>query len=141
MLRSSNPILSKRDAFTPAAPQYGQAQYGQGQYREALSGYQQVPPPGPVQAPEGRMTFDDVVTKTAVTMAVLILTAAAAGISGADHEAVHAARALGMSEGQVVSQVEWPLALPLVISGLRSASSSCRLRSARAAGIWLVALG
>jgi osmoprotectant transport system permease protein len=51
-----------------------------------------------------------------------ILTATAAGISGADHEAVHAARALGMSEGQVVSQVEWPLALPLVISGLRSAS-------------------
>ena len=23
MLRSSNPILSKKDAFTPAAPQYG----------------------------------------------------------------------------------------------------------------------
>ena len=23
MLRSSNPILSKQDAFTPAAPQYG----------------------------------------------------------------------------------------------------------------------
>jgi len=78
MLRSSNPILSKQDAFTPAAPQYGQAQYGQGQYREALSGYQQVPPPAPAQAPEGRMTFDDVVTKTAVTMAVLILSAAAA---------------------------------------------------------------
>ena len=51
-----------------------------------------------------------------------ILTATAAGVSGADHEAVHAARALGMSEGQVISQVEWPLALPLVISGLRSAS-------------------
>ena len=78
MLRSSNPILSKQDAFTPAAPQYGQTPYGQGQYREALGGYQQVPPPAPVQAPEGRMTFDDVVTKTAVTMAVLILTAAAA---------------------------------------------------------------
>ena len=77
MLRSSNPILSKQDAFTPAAPQYGQTPYGQGQYREA-SGYQQVPPPAPVQAPEGRMTFDDVVTKMAVTMAVLILTAAAA---------------------------------------------------------------
>ena len=27
-----------------------------------------------------------------------------------------------MTEGQVVGQVEWPLALPLVISGLRSAT-------------------
>jgi osmoprotectant transport system permease protein len=51
-----------------------------------------------------------------------ILTATAAGIRGADHEAVHAARALGMAERQVVAKVEWPLALPLVISGLRSAS-------------------
>ena len=51
-----------------------------------------------------------------------ILTATAAGVSGADREAVHAARALGMSEGQVIRQVEWPLAVPLVLSGLRSAS-------------------
>jgi osmoprotectant transport system permease protein len=51
-----------------------------------------------------------------------ILTATAAGIHGANHEAVHAARALGMSEPQIVAKVEWPLALPLVISGLRSAS-------------------
>ena len=51
-----------------------------------------------------------------------ILTATAAGISGADHEAVHAARALGMTAGQIVGKVEWPLALPLVISGLRSAT-------------------
>ncbi|HKN43263.1 MAG TPA: ABC transporter permease subunit [Propionibacteriaceae bacterium] len=51
-----------------------------------------------------------------------ILTATAAGVRGADHEAVHAAHALGMSPWQVVSKVEWPLALPLVISGLRSAT-------------------
>ncbi len=51
-----------------------------------------------------------------------ILTATAAGIRGADHEAVHAARALGMSAAQVVAKVEWPLGLPLVISGLRSAT-------------------
>ena len=51
-----------------------------------------------------------------------ILTATATGINGADHEAVHASRALGMSAGQIVSKVEWPLALPLVISGLRSAT-------------------
>src|SRR3954468_17589404 len=74
MLRSSNPILSKQDAFTPAAPQYGQSQFGR-------SPYQQYPPeaygrPAPVQqAPEGRMTFDDVVTKTAVTMGVLAIAA------------------------------------------------------------------
>ena len=51
-----------------------------------------------------------------------ILTATAAGISGADPEAVHAARALGMTGNQVIGKVEWPLALPLVISGLRSAT-------------------
>ncbi|MBA3528126.1 MAG: ABC transporter permease subunit [Propionibacteriaceae bacterium] len=51
-----------------------------------------------------------------------ILTATAAGVQGADHEAVHAARALGMTGGQIVNKVEWPLALPLVISGLRSAT-------------------
>jgi osmoprotectant transport system permease protein len=51
-----------------------------------------------------------------------ILTATAAGVRGADREAVHAARALGMSAGQIVREVEWPLALPLVISGLRSAA-------------------
>lgn len=49
-----------------------------------------------------------------------ILTATAAGIAGADREAVHAARALGMTGGQIVGKVEWPLALPLVISGVRS---------------------
>lgn len=61
-----------------------------------------------------------------VVLAILalpaILTATSAGINGADREAVHAARALGLNEGQIVSQVELPLALPLVISGLRSAT-------------------
>ena len=37
-----------------------------------MQGYQVPPGQAPVQAPEGRMTFDDVVTKTAVTMAILI---------------------------------------------------------------------
>ena len=68
MLRSSNPVLSRKDAFTPAAPQFGQDPYG----------YQQYPGQGPVQTTEGRMTFDDVVTKTAITMAALVLSAGAA---------------------------------------------------------------
>jgi osmoprotectant transport system permease protein len=63
-----------------------------------------------------------IVLVLAVLAIPAILTATAAGIQGADHEAVHAARALGMTGGQIVSKVEWPLALPLVISGLRSAT-------------------
>ena len=51
-----------------------------------------------------------------------ILTGTATGINTADPEAVHAARALGMTGGQIVGKVELPLALPLVISGLRSAT-------------------
>ena len=92
MLRSSNPILSKKDAFTPAAPQYGQQQYGQGygQQPYGQQGYQGYPqgggPQGPwsnqpapnQQAGQGRMTLDDVITKTAVTIGILIVTAALA---------------------------------------------------------------
>ena len=78
MLRSSNPILSKQDAFTPAAPPYGQTQYGSGYGQPAFDQYGRPMPQAPTQAPEGRMTFDDVVTKTAVTMGVLVITAALA---------------------------------------------------------------
>ena len=70
MLRSSNPILSKKDAFTPAAPQYGQNPY-QTPYGSDFG-------PSATQTSNDRMTFDDVVTKTAITMGVLILAAAAA---------------------------------------------------------------
>ena len=82
MLRSSNPILSKQDAFTPAAPQYGSNNGGYGPDPYGTQGYQGFPggpaTQAPVEAPEGRMTFDDVVTKTAITMAILILAAALA---------------------------------------------------------------
>ena len=45
MLRSSNPILSKKDAFTPAAPQYG-SPYSPGGYGQSPHGYHQVPETG-----------------------------------------------------------------------------------------------
>ena len=51
-----------------------------------------------------------------------ILSATAAGVAGADRDAVHAARALGMTGNQIVGKVEWPLAAPRVIAGLRSAT-------------------
>lgn len=63
-----------------------------------------------------------VVVSLVVLAIPAILTATAAGVHNADREAVHAARGMGMTAGQVVSKVEWPLALPLVISGLRSAT-------------------
>jgi uncharacterized YccA/Bax inhibitor family protein len=78
MLRSSNPILSKKNAFTPAAPQYGQA-YGQQPYPSypGQSGFGGPQDPAP-QTLQGRMTLDDVITKTAVTIGVLVITAALA---------------------------------------------------------------
>ncbi len=78
MLRSSNPILSKKDAFTPAAPQYGQNQYGQNPYAQTdpnAPQYGYAPFGAPVQT-EGRMTLDDVITKTAVVMGLLVISAA-----------------------------------------------------------------
>ena len=75
MLRSSNPILSKQDAFTPAAPQYGQQQYAQDPYGQP-QGY--APYPQQPVSTEPRMTFDDVITKTAVVMGVLVVSAALA---------------------------------------------------------------
>ena len=76
MLRSSNPILSRQDAFTPAAQQYNQNPYDQSRAdaRYPSQGY----PHAPVEPLEARMTFDDVVTKTALTIGVLVISAALA---------------------------------------------------------------
>jgi uncharacterized YccA/Bax inhibitor family protein len=78
MLRSSNPILSKKDAFTPAAPRYGQSTYGQNPYAQQAYGQPQAQGPyggGPVQT-EGRMTLDDVIAKTALMIGLLVVSAA-----------------------------------------------------------------
>ncbi|HLQ81993.1 MAG TPA: Bax inhibitor-1/YccA family protein, partial [Bacillota bacterium] len=72
MLRSSNPVLSRRDAFTP-----GQSGH---QFDDGMSGYRTTQQPGPIppSGGTGRMTIDDVLTKTAVLLGVLVLTAGAA---------------------------------------------------------------
>lgn len=41
------------------------------------------------------------------------------GLAGVDPAVVEAARGMGMTEGQVLRQVELPLALPLIIAGVR----------------------
>ncbi len=61
---------------------------------------------------------------TLVAMVVLavppILVNTQAGIAGVDRDLVEAGRALGMREGQVVRQLELPLALPAILTGVRS---------------------
>jgi len=51
-----------------------------------------------------------------------ILAGAYTGFEAIDRKTIDAARAVGMSEGQIVRKVELPLGLPLLIGGLRSAT-------------------
>jgi osmoprotectant transport system permease protein len=51
-----------------------------------------------------------------------ILAGAYSGLESVDRKTIDAARAMGMTEWQVLSQVEVPLGLPLIIGGLRSAT-------------------
>lgn len=51
-----------------------------------------------------------------------VLAGAYAGVEAIDPRTVDAARAMGMSEWQVLTRVEVPLGLPLLIGGLRSAT-------------------
>ncbi|MFW6597302.1 Bax inhibitor-1/YccA family protein [Propionibacteriaceae bacterium Y2011] len=70
MLRSSNPVLSRQDAFTPGQPQTAYDQHG----------YPLPGAPTPPAKPEGRMTLDDVVTKSAILIGLLVISAAAAWV-------------------------------------------------------------
>jgi len=63
---------------------------------------------------------------TLIAMVVLavppILVNAQAGVAGVDRDLVEAARAMGMRERQVVRSIELPLAMPAILSGIRSAA-------------------
>src|SRR5581483_10543264 len=51
-----------------------------------------------------------------------ILTNAYLAVDRVDPDVVEAARGMGLSDGQVLMQVELPLGLPLVIAGVRIAA-------------------
>lgn len=51
-----------------------------------------------------------------------VLAGAYSGLSAVDRATIDAARALGMTEWQILWKVEVPLGLPLIIGGLRSAT-------------------
>jgi osmoprotectant transport system permease protein len=45
-----------------------------------------------------------------------------AGVSGVDRELVEAARGMGFRERQIIGRIEVPIALPIIVGGLRSAT-------------------
>ncbi len=63
---------------------------------------------------------------TLIAMVILavppILVNAYAGVSGVDRELVESARGMGLRERQILRGVEMPIALPIVVGGIRSAS-------------------
>lgn len=84
----------------------------------------------------------------AVSIAVLallaippILTSTYAGVAAIDPAARDAAQGMGMTGGQVLVQVEFPMALPLIFSGLRSAFLQAVATATIAAFVSLGGLG
>ena len=45
-----------------------------------------------------------------------------AGMRGIDPEIVDAARGMGMTRAEILAKIEWPLALPVIFAGLRTAA-------------------
>jgi osmoprotectant transport system permease protein len=63
------------------------------------------------------------VTVALVVLAVPpILTNAYVAVDGVEQEAVEAAQGMGMTRWQVIRKVEFPLALPLIFAGIRTAT-------------------
>jgi osmoprotectant transport system permease protein len=63
---------------------------------------------------------------TVIGMVVLavppLLVNAYAGVSQVDRDLVEAARAMGLRESQILARVEIPIALPVIVGGIRSAA-------------------
>ena len=99
-MRSSNPVLTRPDAFVPAG-QAGQ-QYVDAAYQEASyppGGY-----PGPSR-PAARMTMNDVIAKTATLFVILVAVAAAAWMFTAVNPAMALPLALGSSVIALVAAI------------------------------------
>jgi osmoprotectant transport system permease protein len=70
-----------------------------------------------------------------------LLAGAYAGLESVDRATVDAARAIGMTEWQVLGRVEIPLAMPLILGGIRSAVLQVVATATIAAYIGLGGLG
>jgi osmoprotectant transport system permease protein len=70
-----------------------------------------------------------------------IVAGAYAGLESVDRQTIDAARGLGMTEWQVLLRVEVPLALPLILGGIRSAALQVIATATLAAYVGLTGLG
>lgn len=70
-----------------------------------------------------------------------LLAGAYAGLESVDRATIDAARAIGMTEWQVLGKVEVPLALPIIVGGIRSAVLQVVATATIAAYIGLGGLG
>ena len=66
--------------------------------------------------------FTNVVVALVILAVPPILTNAYVGLDGVDHDTVEAARGMGMTRWQVIRSVEFPMALPLIFAGIRTAT-------------------
>jgi osmoprotectant transport system permease protein len=63
------------------------------------------------------------------------------GLENVDRQTIDAARAVGMSEWQIIGKVELPLALPLILGGFRSATLQVIATATIAGYVGLTGLG
>ncbi|WP_157156388.1 MULTISPECIES: ABC transporter permease subunit [unclassified Diaminobutyricimonas] len=87
------------------------------------------------------LDFGPVLIVLVVLAVPSILAGAYAGVEAIDRHTVDAARAMGMTEWQVLTRVELPLGLPLLIGGLRNATLQVVATATLAAYIGLGGLG
>lgn len=70
-----------------------------------------------------------------------LLAGAYSGLESVDRQTIDAARAMGMTEWQILIKVEVPLALPLIVGGIRSATLQVVATATVAAFVSLGGLG
>jgi osmoprotectant transport system permease protein len=70
-----------------------------------------------------------------------ILTNAYVGVQQTDRDAVDAARGMGMSGGQIIREVELPLALPLIFGGIKTSTVNVIATATIAPLVGVVTLG
>ncbi|MEJ7636286.1 ABC transporter permease [Aeromicrobium sp.] len=98
----------------------------------------------------GLLTFIVLFTGIGLTAPIVALTVlsippllagAYAGLESVDRQTIDAARAMGMTELQILVKVEIPLALPLIVGGIRSAALQILATATVAAYVSLGGLG